>query len=242
MNTRREFVQWMAASGVYGSGGLLGADLNITHHMDAVGQQTSPDIGSLLPFIQGQAVKGEFPSSFLSQKSSDAVKWRSKMRKQFLEMLQYSPPKCPPNAEEVEKVDRGSYIREKVHFNTTPDIRVPAYVLIPKGLNKPAPGIVALHDHGGFYMWGKEKLVELDDEHATLTDFKKNYYSGRSTACELARQGYVVIVIDMFYWGERRMLLDNDPADWRDRPRTMPATRVNEFNQRSSRGEELVAR
>ena len=37
-------------------------------------------------------------------------------------------------------------------------------------------------------------------------------------AAELALQGYVVIVIDMFYWGERRMLLDDDPADWRERP------------------------
>jgi hypothetical protein len=24
---------------------------------------------------------------------------------------------------------------------------------------RPAPGIVALHDHGGFYLWGKEKLL-----------------------------------------------------------------------------------
>ena len=37
-------------------------------------------------------------------------------------------------------------------------------------------------------------------------------------ATELVRQGYVVVIIDMFYWGERRMLLDNDPADWRERP------------------------
>ncbi len=84
---------------------------------------------------------------------------------------------------------------------------------------------MALHDHGGFYLWGKEKLVELPGEHPVLTDFKKQLYAGRSIASELARGGYVVAVIDMFYWGERRMLLADDPADWRNVPR--PHTRAD---------------
>ncbi len=115
-------------------------------------------------------------------------------------------------------------------------------MLIPKRARFPAPGIVALHDHGGFYFWGKEKLVEQDDEHPVLTDFKRQYYSGRSIASELARAGYVVVVIDMFYWGERRMLLADDAADWRERPRGVTADRVAAFNRRSSEGEQLVGR
>src|SRR5207249_8457186 len=74
------------------------------------------------------------------------------------------------------------------------------------------------------------------------TDFKKNYYGGKSIASELARQGYVVVVIDMFYWGERRMLLDDDPADWRERPRSITAERIAEFNRRASQSEQLVGR
>ena len=26
----------------------------------------------------------------------------------------------------------------------------------------------------------------------------------------------MVVIIDTFYWGERWMLLDDDPADWRE--------------------------
>jgi dienelactone hydrolase len=115
----------------------------------------------------------------------------------------------------------------RLYFNTTPDVRVPAYVLVPTKSRRPLPGLVALHDHGGFYLWGKEKLVETDDEPPALTDFKKRYYAGASIATALARQGYVVVVIDMFYWGERRMLLDGDPDDWR---------------RRSSESEQLVGR
>lgn len=90
---------------------------------------------------------------------------------------------------------------------------MPAFVLVPKHGRKPAPAIVALHDHGGFYVWGREKIVETADEHPVLTEFKRQYYGGRSIATELVRQGYIVVVIDMFYWGDRRMLLDDDPAD-----------------------------
>jgi len=99
-----------------------------------------------------------------------------------------------------------------------------------------------LHDHGGFYFWGKEKIVESTDEHPVLTDFKKTCYGGASIASALARQGYVVLVIDMFYWGERRMILDADPADWRERPRDITRERIAAFNQRSSQSEQLVGR
>jgi dienelactone hydrolase len=115
-------------------------------------------------------------------------------------------------------------------------------VLVPKNASKPAPAIVALHDHGGFYLWGKEKIVALPDENPALTDFRRQYYGGRSIATELVRQGYVVVIIDMFYWGERRMLLDDDPADWRERPASLTKERIHAFNSRASQNEQLVGR
>jgi dienelactone hydrolase len=119
---------------------------------------------------------------------------------------------------------------------------VPAYVLVPKQGKRPLPAVVALHDHGGFYFWGKEKLVETADEHPVLTDFKRRYYAGNSIATALARRGYVVIVTDMFYWGERRLLLDDDPEDWRTRPRGITPERIAAFNRRAGESEQLVGR
>jgi cephalosporin-C deacetylase-like acetyl esterase len=46
----------------------------------------------------------------------------------------------------------------------------------------------------------------------------------------------------MFYWGERRMLLDDDPPDWRDRPHDISQQRVSAFNKRSSQNEDVVGR
>src|SRR6185503_5329386 len=221
MSTRREFLQHTA------QGALTWTALSRTGSAEgsAPAAPSVPppagdsDIGSLYPFVQSQAVKGEFPLSFLQPRFTDVPAWKREARGRLLDLLHYAPAPCEPRAETLERVDRGDYFQERVEFNTTPDIRVPAFVLIPKRAQFPAPAIVALHDHGGFYFWGKEKLVEIEDEHAVLTDFKKSYYGGKSVALELVDQGYVVLVTDMFYWGDRRMLLDNDPPDWRERPK-----------------------
>ena len=89
---------------------------------------------------------------------------------------------------------------------------------------------------------GEEKLLESEGEHSALTRFRQDLYSGKSIARGVGAAGYVVIVIDMFYWGERRMTLDDDPPAYRERPSTMPDSQVNDFNRRSQQGEQLVAR
>ncbi len=46
----------------------------------------------------------------------------------------------------------------------------------------------------------------------------------------------------MFYWGERRMLLDDDAADWRERPASLTRERIQAFNSRAGQNEQLVGR
>lgn len=253
MSTRREFLT-RATCGMASSltasaeasavlpGVRIGTDPSEAKKPMRLPTESDSDVGSLLPFIQAQAVKGEPSLSFLRAAYRDLTAWKRQGRKKLLDLLHYAPPKCAPRAEVVSKVDRGDYVQETIQFNTTPDLRVPACVLIPKNARLPAPAIIALHDHGGFYLWGREKLIEAEDEHPVLTQFKQRYYAGRSFAADLARQGYVVIVIDMFYWGERRLLLPEAPADWRERPRTIAAERIEAFDRFASQNESLVGR
>lgn len=245
MTTRRELLRWLAATGLLASLEIEGAAAN-PYVADETGEtrmaETGSDVGSLFPFIASQAVKGEVGLSYLRDEFHDVSAWKRKARGKLLDLLHYAPPKCDPSPKVVEKVEKDGYTQEKIIFHTTPDLRVPAYVLIPKKATFPAPALVALHDHGGFYFYGKEKLVESADEHPVLTEFKQRSYAGKSIASELARQGYVVIVIDMFYWGERRMLLDDDPADWRERPLAITPERIAAFNQRAGQSEQLVGR
>jgi dienelactone hydrolase len=239
MITRRHLLQVLGT-------GSIGASLAPLLPAQAWEKTTMPDtgshIGTLWPFVEAQVAHRDFPLSFLHERFTDAQVWKREARRKFFDLLLYAPEKVTPEPKTLERVDCGDFWRERVTFRTTPDIRVPAFVLIPKNARPPMPGIVALHDHGGFYLWGKEKLTALPDENPVLTEFKQQYYGGRSIADELARQGYVVVVIDMFYWGERRMLLDDDPPAWKERPPTISAQEISAFNQRSSQNEQLLGR
>jgi len=199
----------------------------------------SAQTGSLFPVLRATADHSTLPLSFLQPEFQDLETWKTAGRQKVRELLHYDPPACDPKAEVVERADCGEYVREKVYFQTTPDLRVPAYVLLPKGSAGRRPAIVALHDHGAFFTWGKEKIVAVENEHPALAEFKRTYYGNRSFASELAKRGFVVIAIDMFYWGERRMLLPNDPPAWRDREK-MSAEQVAAFHRRSSEQTWLV--
>jgi len=249
LTSRRDFLQRLAA-GVCATACLNSEAATILGQPATGGTaagvaqfpKSESDVGSLFPFIQSQAVKSDFSLSFLNPKFKNYKTWKPKARGKLLELLHYAPASCDPKPETIERIDKGNYTLEKLYFSTTPDIRAPACLLIPKQVKLPAPAIVALHDHGGFYFWGKEKLIEAENEHPVLKEFKRQYYGGKSIASELVRQGYVVLVIDMFYWGERRMLLDDDPPDWRERPNDIKAERIGAFNQRSGQNEQLVGR
>lgn len=224
--TRREFELLLAASSAKPAPGQAPA---------------ASHIGNLYPFVQKQADRSKLELSFLHPQFRDLGAWQQRARAKVFEHMFYTPPPVDPQARVIRRTDRGGYIEECLTFQTTPDLRVPAYVLIPKDAPMPAPAVIALHDHGAFYAWGKEKLIASEGDHPALTRFRRQSYGGKSTALELVRQGYIVAVIDMFYWGERRMLLDDDPKAYRE-PSGMTDEQVRDFNRRSQENEQLVAR
>jgi dienelactone hydrolase len=239
--SRREFLQSLGTAGLVAGTSPHAVTAPLAPEAITQSEGSGPDIGSLYPFVQQQANRSPLELSFLHEKFTDLAAWQATARATVLQRLSYEPPATAPAADIVRREDHGDYVQEYVTFQTTRDVRVPAYVLVPKKGARPAPGIVALHCHGGFYVWGKEKLVETAHEHPALTEYKQELYHGRSIASDLARRGYVVIVIDAFYWGERRMVLDDDPASYRE-PSRMTKEDVSNFNRRSQQGEQLVAR
>ena len=241
--TRRQFCQWLGESGVlaHASVPLVTGDDAAFEQSATAAAQTGSHIGNLHAFVQQQADRFRLELSFLRAEFRDLKRWQQKARARVLEHLFYAPAAVSPRPEVIRREDRGDHFQERVTFQTTPDLRVPAFVLIPKTAKLPAPGIVVLHCHGGVYLWGKEKVVEGEGEPPALRDFKQQLYDGKSIATELVRRGYVVITIDMFYWGERRMLLDDDPAAYQT-PDRMTSDEIATFNRRAQQSEQLVAR
>lgn len=103
---------------------------------------------------------------------------------------------------------------EEVSWSVGYGPRTHAWVLKPEGAKTPLPGVVALHDHGGFKYYGKEKIADGPDETPpVLKPFREQYYGGRAFANALAKEGFVVLVPDTFLWGSRKFPLEDIP-EW----------------------------
>jgi dienelactone hydrolase len=200
-------------------------------------------LGNLYPFIKNQQQKSRQSLAFLHRQPKDLEAWKVEGRTKIFDLMSYRPEAANPRPRLVDRIDRGDYVLERLTFWTTPELEVPAYFFIPKRAKFPVPAVIALHDHGGFYYWGKEKLVEIDGEHPTLSAYRKEYYDGVSFPAILAQRGYAVIVIDMFYHGERRLILDDDLENHtNDRSRVEPEETIKKIHQRAGNAETVVLR
>ncbi len=90
--------------------------------------------------------------------------------------------------------------------------RTHAWVLKPKAAKGPLPGVVALHDHGHYKFYGKEKIADgPQGPLPALEPLRRTFYGGRAYANELARDGFVVLVPDAFLFGSRKFPLEAMP-------------------------------
>ncbi len=102
MVNRREFFQWTASALPFLGGGEMGALCLPSTGLGAQSQESSSipktgsDIGTLFPFVYSQAVKTDFPLSFLGSHFKDMSIWKRQARRKLLELLHYAPAKCEP--------------------------------------------------------------------------------------------------------------------------------------------------
>lgn len=172
-------------------------------------EQDYPDYGikQFLPaFNRARVARMRFPMAYDPDKHGEFESWRNEARDLLFDHLGDAPPECAFDPKTIEEEDRGTHIARKFAFNVSADCRVPGYLLIPKG-EGPFPAILGLHDHGGHFSIGKEKLVRpFLVEDAVLEDavsWTGKCYGGEFVGDRLAARGYVVLVIDALLWGER---------------------------------------
>lgn len=114
--------------------------------------------------------------------------------------------------------DRGGYECRYVEFAVEKDERIKAYLLVPDMASRSAkcPAVLMLHDHGARFDIGKEKLVrpiasvlpdgEADHIAVSAQQWIDKNFDGIYMADLFASLGYVVLVADALYWGERSPL------------------------------------
>jgi dienelactone hydrolase len=124
---------------------------------------------------------------------SDAIAaWRERCRQRLGELVGYATERVPLELEIRGSEDCDEYRRESIVFDTESDMSVPAYLLIPHGLDGPGAAVLAIHGHGP----GKDIVCGLATTEAPNGDY----------AHQLALRGYVVLAPDLRCFGER--------ADW----------------------------
>ena len=131
----------------------------------------------------GRAESGEKPA--------DAASLRAKL----LECLGGAwPEPCDLRPTLRETIRKDGYRIESVTYEAEPGDPIPAYVLIPDGVDAshPAPAVAVWHQHNGAWYLGKV-------EPAGLAGSPLHH-----TGVALAKEGYVVICPDALCFGERQ--------------------------------------
>lgn len=108
-------------------------------------------------------------------------------------------------------------IGEEISYSVGYGPRTAVLLLKPEGVNRPRPGVLALHSHDDVYYFGKEKIADGPrPTPSSVIDLRKTYYGGRAFANDLAREGFVVLVPDVFGWGSRRFPFEQMPFSIRE--------------------------
>ncbi len=102
-----------------------------------------------------------------------------------------SPAHVELDAEEMEQVDCGSYIRWKIRYSVAPGERVTAFVCVPKEAETPTAAVFCHHQHAGKFALGKSEVVGLAGD------------PDQAYASELAEQGFITIAPDAIGFEER---------------------------------------
>ncbi|MCP2043372.1 dienelactone hydrolase family protein [Pontibacter sp. HSC-36F09] len=171
----------------------------------ARGQTQTSDIGNFYPVLRDHASQQNSSLSYLNSKHRNTEKWRKEAKGKLQELLAYNPAPVPLQSEVISTTKRDGYTQYLVRYMVSAHQQTEAFLLIPDNLTKPAPAVIALHDHGGFYFFGKEKHSLTDDQPEILKTYIQNLYEGRTYADELAKRGFIVLSPDAPYFGSQKL-------------------------------------
>jgi Abhydrolase family len=140
------------------------------------------------------------PQNFKSK--SEFTAYQRKRRRELWGLLGDLPLKHQPKEPKLIKTEKGDgYTLEHLELDLNGIEPVPALLLIPEKLRKPAPGLLYIHAHGGTYELGKEELLK-----------------GRNVlpayAPVVAEKGIVTLAIDSWCFSGRQRNPNGRDGEW----------------------------
>ncbi len=114
-----------------------------------------------MTFLWDQYDSAPRSHAYTATTPEEHVKWEQELREKVIELLGGFPTEDIPLVPEiVEEREFPDYIRQRVIFESRPNMSIPAYLLLPKNTTGKIPGIVCLSGHGP----GNHTIVGYDDD------------------------------------------------------------------------------
>lgn len=195
-------------------------------------------------FVSQHLASLSFEQSLFRRPEQDVTQWQMSARRILHNCLILPDALGMPSGAVLRRRDKThpDYIVEELEISVTPPLRAPATVVIPRNGAETHPAIVVLHSMGGYYLYGREKMLARADESPLLTKYRRQYYDGKSLQAELARQGYLSIAIDAVNFGER-LPFSAAPDHFEKWRRELSESKALQFNQtHRSTAENLLSR
>ncbi|MBP7768131.1 MAG: dienelactone hydrolase family protein [Prevotella sp.] len=160
-------------------------------------------------FLDSMLAALTYPMAWGHSDIRDFELWRVAARNQLRQEMLMPPPPAADFAPKVLATERRKgYTARKLSVQLTAYSRVTAYELVPDGKG-PFPAVLLLHDHGGHFSIGKEKMIRpFGVPDSVMTDAKAwchRCYGDQFVGDYLASKGYVVFCTDALFWGDRGM-------------------------------------
>lgn len=148
--------------------------------------------------------------SWRNPKYTDIEKWRAEAVAKTRELLLIPDMPWNPEVRVERRFEYDGLAMEELSWQLLYGPRTRALFMKPVGAKGQLPGVLALHDHGGQFQWGVEKITRTSAEQSAELRAHQNYYDGRAWANELAKRGYAVLVHDVVGFASRRPPRDED--------------------------------
>ncbi|RKY65234.1 MAG: hypothetical protein DRP99_00550 [Candidatus Latescibacterota bacterium] len=131
--------------------------------------------------------------SFRAKTPEEARAWGRAFRHRLWEVLGLYRIEVPNDLEpeQVEEADCGDHVRQKWYVTTEPGVRVPFYLLKPKGATGRLPLVLTPHGHNPT---GKELYVGIWHTKEEREEIEEGE---RDIAVQAVREGYIAIAPDM---------------------------------------------
>lgn len=149
--------------------------------------------------------------SWRNKEFKDIEKWRANAVAKTRELLLIPDIAWKPEARVERAFEYDGLAMEELSWQLPYGPRTRALFMKPAGAKGRLPGVLALHDHGGQFQWGVQKITRTPAGQAEAERVHQaEYYGDRAWANELARRGYAVLVHDAIGFASRRPAHDED--------------------------------